>query len=147
MMLFFSLFPSFPNLIYPLALTALVATPALGSLVAVRDEGRVAPPVLQATLLAASAIFLASLLVFFLIYAVPDGDIPGGGAIVVSMLIASLSWAILPGVATIEIPRGTPPATHEESWSLKAGTPRRIPRPQSKPYARTATVASLEVPP
>jgi len=85
--------------VYPLMLMVLVGTSALGSLVAVHGEGRIAARILPATLIAALTIYCASL---FAIWATtvrgggwPDLDWP---TLLIPIIVAAFSWPVLPGI-------------------------------------------------
>jgi hypothetical protein len=80
----------------PYALLALVATPVVGSLVAVREEGPLTARLGRATGIAAVAIYCASLLAWWL---VPVEEVwlyawsP--------FIVAASSWAVLPGIVAL----------------------------------------------
>ena len=87
---------------YPLTLLALVGTSALGSLVAVHYEGRIAAPIpiLRATLIVALTIYCASL------FAIWSSAVLGGGwpdldwsTLPIPIIVAAFLWPILPGIA------------------------------------------------
>jgi MFS family permease len=59
----------------PLALMAIVATPVVGSLVAIREDYRLTVGLVRATVIAAVAIYCASLLAFWWVYA-QDTSVP-----------------------------------------------------------------------
>jgi hypothetical protein len=78
-----------------LALTALVGTPALGSLLAVLGDDRMVSRILPLTLVAALAMYCASLFAYWLYY----GQLTIRGDLnLMSLLVGALSWPVLPGV-------------------------------------------------
>jgi hypothetical protein len=80
-----------------LSLMALVGTSAVGSLVAVLEEGQVAAPTIRATLIAGSAIWCASLFAYWFVtdvYWLNDY----WASLVAGMVVAASSWAVLPGI-------------------------------------------------
>jgi hypothetical protein len=80
----------------PYALLALVATPVVGSLVAVREEGPLTVRLGRATGIAAVAIYCASLLAWWLV------PLEEGWLYAWSLLIvASSSWAVVPGIVAL----------------------------------------------
>ena len=78
----------------PYALLALVATPVVGSLVAVRQEGPLTARLGRATVIAAVAIYCASLLAW---WAYGAEDWPTNYA----AIVAASSWAVLPGIVAL----------------------------------------------
>jgi hypothetical protein len=79
----------------PYALLALVATPVVGSLVAVRQEGPLTARLGRATVIAAVAIYCASLLAW---WAYGAEDWPTNYA---PLIVAASSWAVLPGIVAL----------------------------------------------
>jgi hypothetical protein len=77
------------------ALVALVATPVVGSLLAVREEGPLAVRLGRATVIAAVAIYCASLLAW---WAYGAADWP---YYLAPWVVASLSWAVIPGIVAL----------------------------------------------
>ena len=77
----------------PAALMALVATSAVGSLVAVREEGHITVRLGRATVIAAGAIYGASLLAYWLVYG--EESWPYFFA---PVIVASSSWPVLPAI-------------------------------------------------
>jgi hypothetical protein len=78
---------------YLLALAALVGTPALGSLLAVRGDERMVSRILPLTLVTALAMYCASLFAFWLYYGQSYGQL-----FLIPLIVAALSWPVLPGV-------------------------------------------------
>ena len=83
---------SVPNLI---ALAALIATPAIGSLGAILERGQIAARPLWATIFAALTIYFASSFVF---RAVSGEDWPAYRA---GLVVATFSWPVLPGIVAL----------------------------------------------
>jgi len=79
------------------ATAALVATPVIGSLVAVREEGLLAVRLGRASVIAAVAIYCASLLVAWSGY----GDQEGLPYSYAPVIVASSSWLILPAMVAL----------------------------------------------
>ena len=81
----------------PLALMAMVATPVIGSLFAIREDYRYTVPPVRATMIAAVAIYCASLLAALLaIWLVRGGE--GWRYSLVPVIVASTSWVVVPGI-------------------------------------------------
>jgi hypothetical protein len=78
----------------PLALMAIVATPVGGSLFAIREEYHYTVRMGRATVIAAVAIYCASLLAFCLVYAI-DSSLP---YYLVPVYVAASSWLVVPAV-------------------------------------------------
>jgi hypothetical protein len=78
----------------PLALMAIVATPVVGSLFAIREEYHYTVRMGRATVIAAVAIYCASLLAFWLVYAI-DSSLP---YYLVPVYVAASSWLVVPAV-------------------------------------------------
>jgi hypothetical protein len=78
----------------PLALMAIVATPIVGSLFAIREDYRYTVGLLRATVIGAVAIYCASLLAFWWVYA-HDGSLP---YYLVPVYVAASSWLVVPGI-------------------------------------------------
>jgi hypothetical protein len=77
-----------------ISLMALVGTSVVGSLVAVQDEeDQIAIPMHRATLIAALAIYCASLFTFWLVF-----DESNWQSYFVPMVVAASSWPVLPGI-------------------------------------------------
>jgi hypothetical protein len=75
---------------------ALVGTPAIGSLVTIREEGPIAARTLRATPITASAIYCASLLAYWLeVY----GE--SWSTILAALIVAASSWLVLPGIVAL----------------------------------------------
>jgi hypothetical protein len=79
----------------PYALLALVATPIVGSLVAVRQQGPLTARLGRATVIAAMAIYCASLLAWWA-YGVEDWPY-----YLAPLIVASSSWAVLPAIVAL----------------------------------------------
>ena len=93
----FFVFVSFANVTaVPFALMALVATSVIGSLVAIRqEEGHITVPLGRATVIAAVAIYCASLLAWWA-YGVEDWPY-----YLAPLIVASSSWAVLPAIVAL----------------------------------------------
>ncbi len=78
-----------------IALAALIATPAIGSLGAILQRGTIAVRPLWATMIAAFTIFFASSFAF---RAVPGEDWPAYRA---GLVVAAFSWPVLPGIVAL----------------------------------------------
>ena len=78
-----------------IALAALIATPAIGSLGAILERGTIAVRPLRATLIAALTIYFASSFAF---WAVPGEDWPAYRA---GLVVAAASWPVLPGIVAL----------------------------------------------
>jgi hypothetical protein len=76
-----------------LALMALVATPVIGALVAVREEGPITPRLSRAIMIAAAAIYCASLLAYWAVH----GEEGWLGSLA-PVIVASSSWLVLPAI-------------------------------------------------
>jgi hypothetical protein len=77
----------------PLALMAIVATPVIGSLFAIREDYPYTVRLVRATVIGAVAIYCASLLAIWLI--------PGEDSLrypLVPMIVASSSWVVVPAI-------------------------------------------------
>jgi hypothetical protein len=91
----FCAFVVFVFTLVPLALMALVATPVVGSLVAVREERPLAVRLGRATVVAAVAMYCASLLAW---WAYGAEDWPYSLA---PLIVASSSWAVVPAIVAL----------------------------------------------
>lgn len=92
----FFVFVSFENVMaVAFALMALVATPVVGSLVAVREEGPLTARLGRATAIAAVVTYCASLLAW---WAHGTADWP---YYLAPLIVASSSWAFVPGIAAL----------------------------------------------
>ena len=78
-----------------IALAALIATPAIGSLGAILESGTIAVRPLWATLIAALTIYFASSIAF---WAVPGEDWPAYRA---GLVMAAASWPVMPGIVAL----------------------------------------------
>jgi hypothetical protein len=78
-----------------LPLMGLGATPAIGSLVAVRGEGQIEALLLRATQLTAIAIYCASVLAYWTVIGEPTS------ALLVPLIVAACSWPMLPGIVAL----------------------------------------------
>jgi hypothetical protein len=78
----------------PLALMAIVATPVVGSLFAIREEYHYTVRMGRATVIAAVAIYCASLLAFWLVYAQDSSLL----YYLVPVYVAASSWLVMPGI-------------------------------------------------
>jgi hypothetical protein len=78
----------------PLGLMAIVATPLIGSLFAIREDYRYTVGLVRATVIAAVAIYCASLLAFWWVYA-EDSSLP---YYLVPVYVAASSWLVVPAV-------------------------------------------------
>jgi hypothetical protein len=89
----FFVFVSFENVTaVPFALMALVATPIVGSLVAVREEGPLTVRLGRAIVIAAVAMYCASLLAWWA-YGAEDWPY-----YLAPLIVASSSWAVVPAI-------------------------------------------------
>jgi hypothetical protein len=77
----------------PLALMAIVATPVIGSLFAIREEYHYTVRLVRATVIAAVAIYCASLLAIWLVHGVE-----GWLYSLVPVIVASSSWLVVPAI-------------------------------------------------
>jgi MFS family permease len=77
----------------PLALMAIVATPVIGSLFAIREDYHYTVGLVRATVIAAVAIYCASLLAIWLAHGVE-----GWLYYLVPVIVASSSWVVVPGI-------------------------------------------------
>ena len=91
----FFVFVSFENVTaVPFALMALVATSVIGSLIAIhQEEGHITVPLGRATLIAAVAVYCASLLAWWLV-PVEEGWLYS----LVPVFVASSSWLVVPAI-------------------------------------------------
>ena len=78
----------------PLALMAIVATPLIGSLYAIREDYHHTVRLDRATVIVAAAIYCASLLAFWWVYA-QDSSLP---YYLVPVYVAASSWLVVPGI-------------------------------------------------
>jgi hypothetical protein len=78
----------------PLALMAIVATPVIGSLYAIREDYHHTVRLDRATVIVAAAIYCASLLAFWWVYA-QDSSLP---YYLVPVYVAASSWLVVPGI-------------------------------------------------
>ena len=78
----------------PLALMAIVATPVIGSLFAIREDYHHTVRLDRATVIVAAAIYCASLLAFWWVYA-QDSSLP---YYLVPVYVAASSWLVVPGI-------------------------------------------------
>jgi hypothetical protein len=78
-----------------ISLMALVGTPAIGSLVAIREEGPIAARTLRTTQISALAIYCASLFTYWLVY----GE--SLSSILVPLIVAASSWPVLPAIVAM----------------------------------------------
>lgn len=95
----FFLFASLANPYFgvPLALMAIVATPLIGSLFAIREDYRHTVGLVRATVIGAVAIYCASMLATLLaIWLVRGGE--GWLYSLVPVIVASTSWLVLPAI-------------------------------------------------
>jgi hypothetical protein len=84
-----------------ISLMALVGTSAVGSLVAVREEGRVAAPTIRATLITALAIYIASLFAYWIVTEAFGLTTDYWSSLFAGMVVAGSSWPVLPGVVAM----------------------------------------------
>jgi MFS family permease len=82
----------------PLALMAIVATPLVGSLYAIREDYRHTGGLNRATVIAAVAIYCASLLAALLAIWLVRGGEGWLYALLVPVIVASTSWLVLPAI-------------------------------------------------
>jgi hypothetical protein len=81
----------------PFSVARIVAgTPAISSLVAIREDGPIAARTLRATLITASAIYGASLLAYWL-------EVFGESwsTILAALIVAASSWLVIPGLVAL----------------------------------------------
>jgi hypothetical protein len=78
----------------PLALMAIVATPVIESLLAIREDYRHTVGLDRVTVIAAAAIYCASLLAFWLVYAQDSSLL----YYLVPVYVAASSWLVMPGI-------------------------------------------------
>jgi hypothetical protein len=81
----------------PLALMAIVATPLIGSLFAIREDYHYTVWLLRATVIGAVAIYCASLLATLLGIWLVHGE-EGWPYSLVPMILAASSWLVVPGI-------------------------------------------------
>ena len=81
----------------PLALMAIVATPLIGSLFAIREDYHYTVRLLRATVIAAVTIYCASLLATLLAIWLVHG-VEGWRYSLVPVIVASTSWVVVPGI-------------------------------------------------
>jgi hypothetical protein len=84
-----------------ISLMALVGTSAVGSLVAVREEGQVVAPTIRATLITALAIYCASLFTFWFVTEAFGLTSDYWSSRFAGMVVAGCSWPVLPGVVAM----------------------------------------------
>ena len=77
----------------PLALMAIVATPVIGSLLAIREDYHLAVGLVRATVMGAVAIYCASLLAIWLVLV--EGR---PNYLLVPVIVASSSWLVVPAI-------------------------------------------------
>ena len=77
----------------PLALMAIIATPVIGSLFAIREDYHYTVRLVRATVIAAVAIYCASLLAIWLVHGVE-----GRPNYLVPVIVASSSWLVVPAI-------------------------------------------------
>jgi hypothetical protein len=77
----------------PLALMAIVATPVIGSLFAIREDYHYTVGLVRATVIGAVAIYCALLLAIWLVHGVE-----GWLYYLVPVIVASSSWLVVPGI-------------------------------------------------
>jgi hypothetical protein len=77
----------------PLALMAIVATPVIGSLFAIREDYHYTVGLVRATVIAVVGIYCASLLAIWLVHGVE-----GWLYYLVPVIVASSSWVVVPGI-------------------------------------------------
>ena len=82
----------------PLALMAMVATPLIGSLFAIREDYRYTVVPVRATVIGAVAIYCASLLAALLAIWLVRGGEGWVYALLVPVIVASTSWVVVPGI-------------------------------------------------
>ena len=82
----------------PLALMAIVATPLIGSLFAIREDYHYTVPPVRATVIGAVAIYCASLLAVLLAIWLVRGGEGWLYALLVPVIVASTSWLVLPAI-------------------------------------------------
>jgi hypothetical protein len=80
------------------SLMALVGTSVVGSLVAVREQGRVGAPTIRATLITAIAIYCASLFAYWLVTDAFGLTTDYWSSLFTGMVVAGSSWPVLPGI-------------------------------------------------
>ena len=81
-----------------ISLMALIGTSVVGSLVAVRAEGRVAAPTIRATLITALAIYIASLFAYWIVTEAFGLTTDYWSSLFAGMVVAGSSWPVLPGI-------------------------------------------------
>jgi hypothetical protein len=87
-----------PYIGVPLALMAIVATPVIGSLFAIREDYRYTVVPVRATMIGAVAIYCASLLAALLAIWLVGGGEGWVYALLVPVIVASTSWVVVPGL-------------------------------------------------
>jgi hypothetical protein len=90
-----------PFLVRVISFMALVGTSAVGSLVAVREEGQVGAPTIGATLITALAIYGASLFTYWIVTDAFGFTIDYWSSLFAGMLVAASSWVVLPGIVAM----------------------------------------------
>ena len=80
---------------------ALVGTSAVGSLVAVREEGQVAAATIRATLITALGIYCASLFAYWLVTDAFGLTTDYWSSRFAGMVVAAASWPVLPAIVAM----------------------------------------------
>ena len=84
-----------------ISLMALVGTSAVGSLVAVREEGQVAAATIRATLITALGIYCASLFAYWLVTDAFGLTTDYWSSRFAGMVVAAASWPVLPAIVAM----------------------------------------------
>jgi hypothetical protein len=85
----------------PLALMAIVATPLIGSLFAIREDYHYTVGLLRATGIAAVAIYCASLFAYWIVTDAFGFTIDYWSSLFAGMVVAASSWVVLPGIVAM----------------------------------------------
>ena len=85
----------------PLALMAIVATPLIGSLFAIREDYHYTVRLLRATGIASVAIYCASLFAYWIVTDAFGFTIDYWSSLFAGMVVAASSWTVLPGIVAM----------------------------------------------
>ena len=85
----------------PLALMAIVATPLIGSLFAIREDYHYTVGLVRATGIASVAIYCASLFAYWIVTDAFGFTIDYWSSLFAGMVVAASSWTVLPGIVAM----------------------------------------------
>ncbi len=85
----------------PLALMAIVATPVIGSLFAIREDYHYTVRMVRATVIAAVTIYCASLFAYWIVTDAFGFTIDYWSSLFAGMVVAASSWVVLPGIVAM----------------------------------------------